>query len=65
VYNEELRDLYSSQNTVLFGRSNQGEGTGRRMWQARGRIEINAGFWRGNLKEKDHIKDLNVDTRII
>ena len=38
VYNEELRDFYSSQNTILFGQSNQGEGTGRRMWQARGRI---------------------------
>jgi hypothetical protein len=65
VYNEELRDFYSSKNTVLFGQSSKGEGTGRRMWQVCGRTEIHAGFWWGNLKERGHIKDLNVDTRII
>jgi hypothetical protein len=65
MYNDELRDFYSSLNTVLFGKSNQGEGTVRRMWQAYGRIEIHAGFWWGNLKERGHIKYLSVDTRII
>jgi len=65
VYNEKLRDFYSSQNTVLFGKSNQGEGTGRRMLQSCGRIEIPAGFWWGNLKERGHIEDLSVGTRII
>ena len=65
MYNEELRDFCSSQNTVLFGQSNQGQGTGRRMWQACGRIEIHAGFWWGDLKERGHTKDLSVDTRIM
>ena len=30
-----------------------------------GRIEIHAGFWWGNMKERGHIKDLSVDRRII
>jgi hypothetical protein len=65
VYNEELRDFYSSQNTVLVGKSSQGEGAGRRVWQSCERVEIREGFWRGNLKERGHIKYLSVDTRII
>ena len=30
-----------------------------------GREEVYTGFWRGNLKERDHLGDPDVDGRII
>jgi len=30
-----------------------------------GRGEVHTGFWRGNLKERDHLEDLSVDWNII
>jgi hypothetical protein len=27
--------------------------------------ELHAGFWWGNLKERDHLEDLGIDRRII
>jgi hypothetical protein len=30
-----------------------------------GREEVYAGFWWGNLRERDHLKDLDVNGRII
>jgi hypothetical protein len=30
-----------------------------------GRTKMYAGFWRGNLKERDHLKDLGLDGSII
>jgi hypothetical protein len=30
-----------------------------------GRREVYAGFWRGNLKDRDHLKDTGLDGRII
>jgi hypothetical protein len=32
------------------------------MWQKR---DIHTGYWRGNLKEKDHFEDLGIDGKII
>jgi hypothetical protein len=29
------------------------------------RVEVYAGFWWGNLREKDHLEDPRVDVRII
>jgi len=30
-----------------------------------GRGEVHAGFWSGNLRERDHLVDLGMDGRII
>ena len=30
-----------------------------------GRGEVHTGFWRGNLRERDHLEDPNLDGRII
>jgi hypothetical protein len=35
------------------------------MWYVFGRIKINTGVWCGNLDERDHMKNLGVDGRII
>ena len=43
--------------------------SGRLKWalhvERMGRTEMYTGFWRGNLKERDHLKDLGLDGRII
>ena len=35
------------------------------MWHVWGRGEVHTGFWWGNLRERDHLKDPGVDGRII
>ena len=35
------------------------------MWHVWGRGEVYTGFWWGNLREKDHLKDSGVDGWII
>jgi hypothetical protein len=61
--NEELNDLYSPQDIIRLINS-------RRMGWARhvarmGRGEVHTGFWRGNLREIDHLEDPGIDRRII
>jgi hypothetical protein len=34
-------------------------------WQVRGRGEVHRGCWWGNLKERDHLEDLDVEIKII
>lgn len=35
------------------------------MWCVWVRVEMHAGFWWGNLQERDHLRDLVADERII
>jgi hypothetical protein len=35
------------------------------MWHVWGRGEVHTGFWWGNLREGDHLKDPRIDGRII
>jgi len=35
------------------------------MWHIWGRREMNREFWWGNLKQTDHLQDLDLDMRII
>jgi hypothetical protein len=44
---------------------NQEEGYGRVLWIIWGKREVYAEFWCGDLMEKDHLKDLDVDGRIL
>jgi hypothetical protein len=35
------------------------------MWHVWRRGEMHTGFWRRNLRERDHLEDIGVDVRII
>jgi hypothetical protein len=58
LHNEELHDLCSSTNKIRVIKS-------RRMRLAWGSGEVRAGFWCGNLREKNDLEDLGVDEGII
>ena len=34
------------------------------MWHVSGRGKLHTGFWRGNLRERDHLESVGVDGRI-
>jgi hypothetical protein len=63
LFNEELYDMYSSPKTVRVIKSR------RIRWAEHvarmGRGEACTGFWWGNLREKDHREDPDVDRNII
>ena len=59
LHNEELNDLYSSPNIVRVIKS-------RRMrWAGHVACMWEKGFGGGNLRERDHLGDQDVDRRII
>jgi hypothetical protein len=66
LHNEELSDLYSLPNIVRLVKSRRMRWAGHvahvRMW---GRGEGCTGFWWGNLWERGHWRDPDVDGRII
>jgi hypothetical protein len=63
LHKEERYDLYSSPNIIWMVKS-------RRMgWAGHitrmGREGLHTGFWRGDLREGDHLEDPRVDGRVI
>jgi hypothetical protein len=63
LHNEEFGDLYSSPFIVRMIKR-------RKMrWAAHvvrmGGGEVYTGFWRGNLRVRDHLEDPSIDSRII
>jgi len=63
LHNEELNDLYCSPNMVRVIKSRRMRWVGHVARMGGG--EAYTGFWWGNLKEIDHMKDPGVDGRII
>ena len=63
LHNEKLNDTYSSPNIIRVIKS-------RRMrWVGHvgsiGARRVVYGFWKGNLRESDHLDDQGIDWRII
>jgi hypothetical protein len=63
LHNEELYDLYSSTNIIPVIKSRRMSWAGHVARMGRG--EVRTGFWWGDLMERDHLKDLGIDGRII
>jgi hypothetical protein len=60
--NEELNDLYSSSNLIRVLKSRMlWARRVVRMWERRGHTS----FWRGSLRERDHLEDPGVDDWIM
>jgi len=62
LHNEDLNDLYSSSIIVQVIKSSKMRWAGHVACMGR---EVYAGFWRGNLRERDHSENLRTDGRII
>jgi hypothetical protein len=61
--NEELNDLYLSPNFIRVIKSRRMRWAGH--VALRGRGDVRTGFWWGDLREGDHLKDPGIDGRII
>ena len=62
LHNEELNDLYASLNIFRVIKLRRMRWAGH---VARGGEELCTGFWWGNLRERDHFGDPDLDGRII
>ena len=63
LHNEELNDLYCSQNIVRVIKSRRMRWAGHVARIGEGKDYT--GFWWGNLRERDHLVDPGIDGRII
>jgi hypothetical protein len=63
INNVELNDLYFLPNIVRVIKSRRMKLAGHAARTGRG--EVYTGFWLGNLRERDHLEDQDVDGRII
>jgi hypothetical protein len=63
LYNEELNELHCTPNILRVIKSRRMRWAGHVALTRRG--EGRAGFWWGNLRERDHLGDPGVDGRII
>jgi hypothetical protein len=62
LQNEELNDLYSSLNTLQVITSRRMRWVGHVASKERG--ELYTGFWRGDLREREHLQEPGIDGRI-
>ena len=63
LHSEETDDLYCSHNIFRVIKSRRMRWAGHLAHLGRG--ETYTGFWRGNLRQRDHLVDLGVDGRLI
>ena len=63
LHNEEISDLYSLPNILRVVKSRRMRWAGHVACMGEGRVCT--GFWCGNLRERDHWGDPDVDGRII
>jgi len=63
LHNEELNDLYCSRNIVQVIESRRMRWAGHVARMGAG--EVYTGFFWGNLSERDHLEDPDIDGRII
>jgi hypothetical protein len=61
--NEELHDLYITPDTIMSVESRTVR-NGLGMWQVQERITVGIIFWREGLKERDHLKNQDVDGKV-
>jgi hypothetical protein len=65
LYNEDLNDLYSSPNNVQVIKSRKMRWVGHVARMVGGKRRGYAGFWWGNLRERDHLENPGINGCII